>query len=885
MIGIERRAKWDLFLFTLIHAERYASLEDYHSSKPVFRQHVRLLLPEGWEVGEDNGIWCKVQPPNDRTPNVGFKIHLSTTPEKAKDLLSAIVPPLVDEEVAFKLLVDERILELNNSNIRGSESCGKFVTAYPVDVAQLERLMGRLYEATRGFDGIYILSDKRYKDSKVLFYRYGSFRNYYQVNIYGELEPLYRAPDGQLVRDIRSPYFELPEGIEDPFPDEDTDDDEEGDPVLKGRYEISEVLASSAKGGVYRGIDRETGAPVVLKEARPLVNRSHRTPYDAVDALTNEHRILQLLADTGLTPRPLDFFQEWEHTFLVMELVEGIRLISYRAFESFSLFLMTGLERDDIRRYCEEFLVVARGLVAGVRAIHEQGVVIQDLAPQNVLFNLEDKKLTFIDFESAYTERDGKPSPIIPLRTLGYGGHREEDMKPTRAGDYAALGSLLGDLLYPVTPFFAVAPQKRATLLQHAAREKGIPGALIRLMLEAGEHPEEIDAMLDDAERSMEDISPPGPLPPSRDDGELRTILADIEGYIVDCIEHGDDPLDLPTDYRRFVSNPLSVAYGASGIAAFLKRVRGDVPAPLLDGLCTAAAKIGNERYAPGLYMGTSGVAWTLLELEKRQQAESLMDIAAQAPLLFENADMFYGAAGWGLTNLFFFDRLGDEKYLRRAVDAFENIKPMLQEEDTGYSYINMGDVCHGLAHGASGIGYFLLRLHQVTGQEEHLTYARGLLGFEIASAEDRGGHVVFRRAASEPVNTPYWRIGSAGIGAIALRFHAVLGDDEYLSMAHKIANYLEGKYAVFPTNFTGMVGLGSFFMDMHLRTGEARFREEARRFVDRIMLFALKRPAGIVFPGEEFIRISTDYGTGSAGTGVFLHRLLTGSGVPFLDF
>jgi hypothetical protein len=50
-------------------------------------------------------------------------------------------------------------------------------------------------------------------------------------------------------------------------------------------------------------------------------------------------------------------------------------------------------------------------------------------------------------------------------------------------------------------------------------------------------------------------------------------------------------------------------------------------------------------------------------------------------------------------------------------------------------------------------------------------------------------------------------------------------------------------------------------------------------------MLFAIEKPSGIVFPGEELIRVSTDFGTGSAGTGLFLHRLLTGGGMPYFDF
>ena len=40
-------------------------------------------------------------------------------------------------------------------------------------------------------------------------------------------------------------------------------------------------------------------------------------------------------------------------------------------------------------------------------------------------------------------------------------------------------------------------------------------------------------------------------------------------------------------------------------------------------------------------------------------------------------------------------------------------------------------------------------------------------------------------------------------------------------------------------------------------------------------MLFAIERPTGIAFPGENLLRISTDFATGSAGIGLFLDRLV----------
>ncbi len=82
---------------------------------------------------------------------------------------------------------------------------------------------------------------------------------------------------------------------------------------------------------MYRCLDLQTNAEVVVKEARPFINRVRKNPYDAVDCLKNEYRVLKRLEGTGVAPRPIELFQEWEHSFVAMELAKGMPLSSYLA--------------------------------------------------------------------------------------------------------------------------------------------------------------------------------------------------------------------------------------------------------------------------------------------------------------------------------------------------------------------------------------------------------------------------------------------------------------------------------------------------------------------------------------------------------------------------
>ena len=76
-----------------------------------------------------------------------------------------------------------------NSKRWARQGAGKFITIYPFDEDQFVSVIEQLHQATRQFEGPYILSDRRYKDSKVVFYRYGGMSPFKVLNIKGEKVP------------------------------------------------------------------------------------------------------------------------------------------------------------------------------------------------------------------------------------------------------------------------------------------------------------------------------------------------------------------------------------------------------------------------------------------------------------------------------------------------------------------------------------------------------------------------------------------------------------------------------------------------------------------------------------------------------------------------
>lgn len=894
MHGIERRAKRELFTFTFVDSQRYISLEHYQVENRDFQHRVRDLLPAGWVLRGDSGIWCHCLAPEFSVPNHGFKIHLSATCDSGGDLLDRVVPVLVKHATTFKFLTDARILDFANSQANVRSQCGKFITIYPADVASFKALVEGLDAATADFQGPYILSDKRYGNSKVVFYRYGAFTSQLRLNVFGEQEAYYLDDGGTLRPDKRNPFFSLPEGVEDPYAEPPADPSEDaapadGAPVLNGRYKAKAVLASSSKGGVYICEDLRTGEEVIVKEARPLVNMTRQNPHDAIAMLRNEWRILQVLADTGFTPRPIGHFKEWEHEFIAMEKVAGAPLSSYRAYESFSIMLQTNYSDQRLRDWCGEFIYLIEQLLAAVSAIHRCGVVLQDLAPQNVLVDSGSARVRLLDFESAYHRDGGDDALLVHVGTIGYSRlDVASDYQPVPEDDYRALGGVLLDLLFPVTLLFVQKSDAKAVFLERLCREKGIPHEFADLILAMGDAGADIPVLLHRARESAARAVAPKQLPPEVDAQGLNAACRSIADYIRGELDNdAAAPTLVPTCYRWYTTNPLSLAYGYCGVALFLVRQSGAVPQRLTDVILEHARDASHDDYAPGLFIGLSGIAWVLEELGHHELAGELMRKAQSSPLVDANADVFFGAAGIGLANLYFHGKRGDAAYLDQAIAMEALLDRHLQATpEGGLSVRNLDGIRYnGYAHGSGGLAMFLLKLHEATGEAAYLHKGERLLAYEIAQAREQDGVLTWPRSSADNIFSPYYRNGTAGTGSVLLRYYRATGNANYLDVARRGAEYLFGKYSAFAGLTDGMAGIGEFLLDMHLFTGEARYREEALRYGDRLKLFMIDRDHGSIFPGDELLRLSADYASGSSGVGLFFLRLANGGPRLLYDF
>jgi hypothetical protein len=872
----------ELNSFVFVDPEHFESLSRFRI-RPDYLDRLRRLLPENWRLFRHD-IWLMAECPGVDLPAQGFKIHVSGTLANAELVLERVVPACVAFRAHFKAVADPTLLSVVGSKNYGRGSSSKFLTIYPPTPESFVPLMQALHAATRDMESAYILSDRRFEDSQVVFYRYGGIRLMYQLDITGSRDPVILAPDGSMVPDPRGPVFQLPPWVSDPL-SEPTDKvaDEVGDSpvVLNGRYEVREALSHSNVGGVYRALDRKTGLSVVLKEARPQTAlwRSGDGFVDAVAVLRREYALLQRLAHLPFVPAVVELFQEWEHTFVVEELVEGVPLTRFRARENVILIPFDGSRYKAIR-FCRRFHAIATGLLDAVCALHSEGVIFGDLSPSNVLVDPTTTKVRLIDFESAYVLDDKGTSEFSSVwATPGFkapGRTRRGTLAPS--DDFYALGMLLYSMLLPMQSLFEVAPDAKLPFLRRLCDAARLPPQVQGV----------ITALLEDRSgdaRAMLEGWDPEVLPtvPRRTvaRGEQTAFVASLPGLTAGMARHMVATADpgrtdrlWPADYTVFVSNPLSLAYGACGTALFLLDEVGGLP-PELEAWILARP-LSTSLYPPGLYTGLAGVAWALEELGHSERAREVFSMACESPMRLADPTLFHGAAGWGMTGLLLHARSGDRAPLDAAREAGDHLLACAVESDDGLSWVNALDneVRHGMAYGASGIGLFLLRLYETTGEGRWADAARRAIDFEVAHARKPRGRLKWGRTPGSRLVEPYWLHGGAGIGAALVRFHQVLGDAEYLALAGRAADTAFTRFTVAPGLLEGLSGIGELMLDLHAATGEGRYRRRAADIASSVLGYGVDKPMGTAFPGRHLLRLSADYGHGAAGIGLFLRRL-----------
>jgi hypothetical protein len=436
--------------------------------------------------------------------------------------------------------------------------------------------------------------------------------------------------------------------------------------------------------------------------------------------------------------------------------------------------------------------------------------------------------------------------------------------------------------IMPVNTLMLLDPSAPDRFLQSITKDFALPVSLERLIsrllsADAPSRPDltEVIKVLGEAEVTSE----PRFEPPDDDlDQQCKATVDGAVRHMLAVASYDRSDRLFPSDPKIFVTNPLSVAYGACGTAWAIRNITGALPEPVGDWLLKQ--KIDQSSYPPGLYFGMAGIAWVFRALGFAARAEEIMRLSWDHPVLGESPDMFYGLAGWGTAQLKFFLETGNEEYLRQARRAGELLAANAKEESGGVCWpAASGAITPGFAHGASGISMFLLDLYRLTQEEKYLDLGRKALDFDLAAAiSNPEGALTWqvRRAPGAP-GVPYLRYGSAGVGLALVKYFRALEDPRYQQALEQLLPDVTRKYGIYPGRFVGLAGIGEFLLALReLEPFRAKSEAALKQVIMGTLLFQINTAQGAAFPGYELYRFSCDYATGSAGVGLFLHEYVT---------
>ena len=741
--------------------------------------------------------------------------------------------------VSFKFLPTLAELTEASSKNQARGAAGKFITIYPDDDGQLERLLIALAGVLRGQEGPYILSDLRYVPDAPVFVRYGAFLGMQMPDVDDELvESIVDPRDMRLVPDHRDPRVVIPDGVEVPE-------------FLRPAYEASQQscvsrlddfvsikpLSFSNAGGVYRA-ELPDGEVRILREARPHAGLDGRNRCALQRQLVEEEVLRDLVGVKGVQ-QLRGVFTAWEHRYLEVDYIPGVTLTSW-------MVKSTHLQESDPVEYARQVVAIVEQLIGVVEAIHRRGWAFGDLHPGNVLVS-DDGAVTMLDLEDA--SRVDSPREL-GVRVFEYCADESADAVQA---DWFAVARCITFLYCLNFEIEAVSPAFWDRC-RHRVREVYGERAAEQLISVEGRYGVGVRPV------TAGDVTVG--VPPRRlsVDSGISGLLSGIEW----SRQFGPDGA-FPGDIGQMAAGVHEViTTGRAGVVLAQQRI-GVQPA---DGDVDALRKTVREwpgQEAPGLLNGLAGVALTLGEVDAQQDAVAAAGKALESAVGRRRLDLAAGQAGVILAALEVAKTSGDSGLMDRAVAAYRRLDACLTPDGSAWTVL-----CRrrGLFWGLTGVALTDLVAHAVTGAEEPLVRARVRLRADLdACVTTATGEVMIDDREKNRV-LPYTEWGSAGLLLVASALERVTGEPVLTPQERDgIIKACSGEFYIYPGLDHGRAGIL-----VTLTAAGEHYRVEADRQAGLLLDSLLTHDEHVLVIGDGLIRLSSDLGTGAAGVALALH-------------
>lgn len=725
---------------------------------------------ERWSTYTDEH-WINIISKKNDFPEQGWKIHISVDLKDAQNLLFDVANFLILQEISFKYVPNMRALVAKNVKYASRGASGKFITIYPKDTDQFIELLDKLKSITDCYEpGPYILNDQQWKGSNV-FFRYGGLKRIVSV-INGKEVSSIRTPEGELIEDMRVPYYHLPEFVEEPeFIQANNTYPTEEEFLKLNEFKIIEAIHHSNGGGVY--VAKKDGQKFILKEGRSK-SGIDSNKSDAFQRNQNEFNKLHQLKSIESVINVYEYFTAWQHNYFTEEYHEGINL---QAFIAKRYPFTTNLKKNS-EDYLINCKIILEQLINTVEQIHEQGVAIGDLSLSNIMVDEDTMKIKLIDFEAAKS-----PNQKF-IAVIATPGMFSNEAKTFREADWFAVYRISRSMFLPIPNILDLSPHLKYIHDEAINSQFGKSAMILLNNIEkkvakyTNLQPESpvIDQKLNipTSELNSENIDD---FIRGLQKGLLNNLKVDsialTEGNVKQLLEKD-------SIYKH------NIAYGSFGVLMSL--IRSDktlistikvmyskwfeIIVPYLENYSS------NPSSKIGLYDGYSGIITVLYELGYKNRALKILDhlidrCSSEQIKEIEDISLESGLSGVGLLLLSFYDILKEEKILRCLGNIKEKINLLYQQKEEELLGDSEEKTEYGLLTGWSGAALFLTKYsHMFEEDSAEIGYKILDESFSVAlESEDIDELYVINNQLGIRKTVPYIREGSAGLNLVMLEF------------------------------------------------------------------------------------------------------------------
>lgn len=543
-----------------------------------------------------------------------WKVHISPKIEDFEIVKKTVHKIATECGVTYKRVVDRDAMYLLSSVGVPASQIGKLITLYPSTVSIAKNLLNRLYDELKHYDGIEVISDRPYRDSKVIWYRYGTHT------------PL------DTEKEERKPYFVLPENITDPFVSE---DQFLTGSIIQKQYSFIKILRRKGEGNIYLAKNK-MDKQVVIKEVRknvyisPNIKKTAQKEFEfQFISRANNNKNLNI-------PKAIEKIEEKYSIFYVYAYVQGNSLENFPALVRF--MESTSKDKSEILKN------IIFQLLNSIRELSFLGIDKLDIHPGN--FIISNNKLFWIDLD--YCESQ---TPLFQTRGFWMSQFSNET---ANIQNLRRLGLLILYLLGDINFFVCQSnnlDRGYYLSLQKSLKEKinlNIGKVAIYLL-------DNINPQIEEALTILEEK-------------EVREVKSAINNYLKDHFL-----TEKPLDYKKLDS----LHTGLKGIGRLVAEnvtpeLYSEIKTEIRNRISkfekrTLVKRLGKGNvYSPYIDEGTSGLIWGMLQNTKQWEFEECLEILDA--LCFDDAKspgLVSGILGITYVLLLVYERHPNLEYLR----------------------------------------------------------------------------------------------------------------------------------------------------------------------------------------------------------------------------